>query len=561
MFGARPPLQSTRGYLDSPQRYKYVEHAPRTEPRPRTAQPFVHARAMSTSSEPPHQSHLRRPNSSDSPLVEDVFWNAPAPEHPINRDNGNGRNSTNISGTHSSETSSTSQPYSFYELPDSSRHSSSTQSQPDPLAQSQYDGATPSHHLSRELTRGAYYSIHLPASRAASRVYSRPPSTRIPSTSSPDLGAIGQHGLSPMPARPYGRAPSAQLPLLPSTGLISITDFVGGDQDAARAIQRDLSSPLDLIQERASTYLEHVTNRIQAAASQGRAADPRPPNIRGLDETNDWQRRFSSSGSFRRDPGNSVYGRASAQSCARMTFTPIPVPESSPLEHAPYTHTRLSQVPRWPVTTARASHRSSENAPTGEAPDTRSSRLPNHRPNVVIRPSRPSSSIVLRGGDLPMLHVPTRFSIPHVPRPRDVSNRPHMHSPHPQIISSDNETPSDEVTPVPPIRPNPLHGPRIPPRYASRQETHRAVTPIPAPLWGLPSTSTTLDSARGETSWRHGARVTRPPRIDAEQENSEERERRDLRVEMETVGWRAGREDVMEETPPRVGRYERFLFD
>lgn len=516
---------------------------------------------MSTSSEPSHQSRIRRPNKSDSSFAEDVFWNTPALGHPINRFNGGFQHSMNTSGRHSSGTSTTSQPYSFYELPDSSRHSSNAQSQLDSLAQSQYDGAAPSHQVGHELSRGAYYSIRLPADRASSRVVSRPRSTRVPSTSSPDLSTICQHRLSPKPARPYGRAASTQLSLLPSTGLISVTDFVGGDQDAARAIQRDLSSPLDLIQERASVYFERVSNRMQSDSSQNRLADLRP-HVRHSEEASDWQRQDS--GNMRRGPSNKLYGRLSAQSRASMTFAPIPMPDPDPLEHAFPSHVRPSQVPRWPATATRASHRSSENASTGEALNTRPS---THRPNPMLRPIRPSSSIALRGGDLLIAPVPARFSISHVPRPRDVSNRPHMHSPHPQIIYSDDEPPSDAHTPVPPTttttttRQNPLHGPRIPPRYASRHDTQRAVTPIPARLWGLPSTSTTLDSAQGETSWRHDSRATRVPRIDVEQENSEERERRDLREEVEVAGWRAGREDVMEETPPRVGRYERFLFD
>jgi hypothetical protein len=620
---ASSPTRSIRGYWDSHQRYRFMECGPQTEPRPRTAQPSRRHRTMSSSSEPSHHPRIMRPDMSESSAAGDVFWDTPAPGHPSNRDNhglqGSSGSSSDrywspletdgmgyvypvrsSSGRHSSGASTASQPYSFYELPDSSRQSSSTCSPPEALAQSQYDGAAPSHQVGREVSRGAYHSVRLPQNRALVGGFLRPPaSSRFPSTSSHDLLGLGQHGPSPLPSRPYSRIPSAQHRLLPSAGLINVTDFVGGDQDAARAVQRDLSSPLELIQERANAYFERISARLQAASSQIRTAEPGAPSIGDIEEVSnlsrgaDRQRRDSGTASLWHESDNSAQNRISAWPRSRMDYAPIPVP--GPVDD-PTVHVRVSQVPRRTAPAARAIQRSSENAPVDFSLQAmRPSRLSTQRASLVPPPTRTGLHVAMRGGELSTTPVAARFSIPQVQRPRDVSNRPHMHSPYPALpMSDDDPSGSDTVTPVPstvtrlapPMHPNPVRGPRIPPRQASRQDlppdapqrqtTRRAVTPIPAPLpfsrqseRGLPSTTTTLDSASGVTSRRTQVAMTATRRrIMHEQENSEERERerqrQEMRGEVAGVEWRVGAEgrtDVMEETPPRMGRHERFTLD
>jgi hypothetical protein len=599
-----------------------MECGPQTEPRPRTAQPFKRNRTMSSSSEPSHQPRTMRPDTSESSIAGDVFWNTPAPHPPSERDNhvlqgssessndrywsplgtdgmGYGDPVRTPSGRHSSGASTASQPYSFYELPDSSRHSSSTYSQPDALARSQYDGAAPSRQVSREVSRGAYHSIRLSQNRAASGGFLRPPPpSRFPHTSSPDLPGLGHHGPSPLPSRPYSRIPSAQHRLIPSAGLINVTDFVGGDQDAAQAVQRDLSSPLELIQERANAYFERISARMQAASSQIRTTEPRAPSFGDIEVTNlsrgvDRQRRDSGTASSWHESDTSAQSRTTAWPHSRMDYAPIPVPD--PVDD-PTVHVRLSQVPRRTAPAARATQRSSENAPVGlSVQEVRPSRLSTQRATLVPPSTHTASHVALRGGELSTTPVVARFSIPQVQRPRDVSNRPHMHSPYPALpLSDDDPSGSDTLTPVPstatrlapPTYQNLVRGPRIPPRHASRQDLppdasqrhpiRRAITPISAPLpfsrqpeRGLPSTSTTLDSASGVTSRRTQVAIaTTRRRIMHEQENSEERERerqrQDMIGEVAGVEWRVGAEgrpDVMEETPPRMGRHERFMLD
>lgn len=593
----------TQGYFDSHQRYRSVAHTPRTEPRPRIAQLLRHGRTMSSSSEPSHQARRRLPNRSDS-FTEDVFWNPPGPEPSFHRHNDGAQDSTESSnerywsplssegmgckdpirdpsGRNSSAASTASQPYSFYELPESSRQSSGGKSQLESLVQSQYDGAALSRTFSNQLNKGAYYSIRLPGHRPTSRAPRPHPPPRLPSTSSPDLGTLSRNALSPMPTIPYGRISGAQYSPTSPARLINIADFVGGDQDAAIAFQRDLSSPLELIQERAHAYFDRIPRGEYASSVHSRTVDSRAHHSQQPRETSDRQRRASDSESLRYEPAVATTnpGRSGAQSRARMTFAPIPVPEPYPLEHALPARARISHVPRRPVAVVRANQRSSEDTPALQAQEPPLDRMFFHNPSFLSHTIRPSSSIALRGGDLSISSAPARSSVPHVPRPRDVSNRPHVHSPHPLFLSSDDDpSSSDALTPIQLTeiaRRTALHGPRIPQRRTSRQHflpampqshnTRRAVTPVPAPLHGLPSTMTTLDSARGVTSRRPVARAaTRVTRVDAEQENSEQREQREMSREVEAAEWRAGRdgvEDVMEETPPRMGRYERFLYD
>jgi hypothetical protein len=201
--------------------------------------------------------------------------------------------------------------------------------------------------------------------------------------------------------------------------------------------------------------------------------------------------------------------------------------------------------------------------------------------------------------------MPARFSVPQPARPRDVSNRPHMQSPH-SLPTSDAD-PSRSDTPVPgqmfarspPIFPP---GPRIPPRNTSRQQefdppmrlparqhTRHFVSPTPVaygvgqhslappqnfmrpPSWGPPSTSTTLDMVSGIISQRPATARTpvlrrSVPRQQLDQENSDQAIRAALMEERAAVSMRydgadagGGRAEVMNETPPRIGRFERHM--
>ena len=151
----------------------------------------------------------------------------------------------------------------------------------------------------------------------------------------------------------------------------------------------------------------------------------------------------------------------------------------------------------------------------------------------------------------------------------------------------------------PPIFPP---GPRIPPRDASRQQDvdppirlpvrrpgRRFLSPTPTTYGvgydslagslpfnrpasrGPPSISTTLDMASGTTS--RGSLISRPPilrrsipRQQLNQENSDQVARAATMAERAVAGMRydgveesEGRSEVMNETPPRIGRFERYM--
>ena len=63
-----------------------------------------------------------------------------------------------------------------------------------------------------------------------------------------------------------------------STRLITSSDYVGRGQDAANAAQRDLASPLDLLQRRASSHASRMPLSTNPAFSLGAAALSDPPH-------------------------------------------------------------------------------------------------------------------------------------------------------------------------------------------------------------------------------------------------------------------------------------------
>jgi hypothetical protein len=185
-----------------------------------------------------------------------------------------------------------------------------------------------------------------------------------------------------------------------------------------------------------------------------------------------------------------------------------------------------------------------------------------------------------------------------------------MHSPHPLIVSDDDPSSPDTITPDHDFRrgpqnflPGSFNGPHVPSSRTSRQQdfdlpvrlpqpqqTRRFVTPTPAPYYasqhglapppmpfnrppsrGPPSISTTLDMASGVTSRRPMTSYVpiprRPvPRQQIDQENSDDVERQAAMAERVAVEMRHGASqeteegrEVMDETPPRIGRFERHI--
>lgn len=573
---------------------------------------------MSASSDPFDSAQIQRLRQL-ADAGEDVFWTGPSTREPVvcpaietgaNTEPSSDRYWSPLSSTgagslraaghtsqrHSSAASSTSLPYSFYELPQS-RHSGSSQSQDGFLGQSQYDGTA----SSRRASRGTYHSI-------------RPSQIRRPSALQSLAGQplnvplAGQYALSPLPAVPYTRIPSAQNPR-PWTSIVSPDDF--GIQDAARAAERDLPSPLDLIQERGTSFLAQsaVGHRATAPGPYAALLTGFRPRGRNLDSFFAGGSTQDSEGS-RQDSVNSTDGPVSQASPRQITpvvqhIAPIPDPAS--------TQRMAHYVRREDTLAARVEQRSSENVPVGGSPQEQrpSRRIQGQGQRISLgpRPNPPSPGPGRRGGDYSLPLAPPRFSVPHGSAPRDVSNRippraRYQGSATPRSTAQDNIRQDGSLergarSPRPGFgRALPFHssrGPPVPPRYASRQHDGEALAPRlprrpvpPPPLQhtdrqetaplpfnrrperGTASTSTTFDLASGITSRRSAvnraaaASRRRIPQQQHNQENSGEAERAAMRQELAAVGMRYGEEarlDVMDETPPRIGRFERHMLD
>jgi len=620
------PPRFIRSYWDSHQKYRFAECVPQTEPGART-QRLRRRRTLSSSSEPCYQLQVQRKGQSNASR-DDEFWSTPVPDPSALPDqeavgheaessdehywspmgsgdvrrfsetratSGGQSNKCNacfkhspcccVLGRHSSVTSNGSDPYSFYELPES-RNSSNNHSQGENLDKFQYDGAA----SSRTVSRGAYYSIRLPQEQNPDNASLAPlpaPPSQESNPTLPDLSTASQPSVSPLPTHPYTRVLNAYRSLRPSLSLIGDSDLIGGNQDAAIAVQRDLSSPLNLIQERATACLHRISTRLQNSSSQeSELSTARPQQVRHSEAFEHHRRPSSSSGSFQNYPSSSLYGRMSArarQQVHSVTQPPYAYPDQQPA------YVRASQNYRMSTAMSRAGQRSSENAPVtigarGESfHPFAQDYIPRRAP--ASQTDQHHSGPTFRSGHPIISPTPVRFSMPQVPRPRDVSNRPHMHSPHPLLASDDDLLGSDTLAPTqrqpPRSPPSPLgdvrgsHSPRQYDHYLHPQRgpIQLAGTPVPAPgvfirqsERSLPSTSATLDVASGTTSRRSPiSRITASRRhILDDQENSEERDRAEMSRERAAVLFRHGEEgqlDVMDETPPRMGRYERQMFN
>lgn len=127
------------------------------------------------------------------------------------------------------------------------------------------------------MSRGTYQSIRLPQNRAervATDYYSL--LSQAPSHSSAHFNVGSQPVFSPLPASPYTRVPSAQHSWGPTSALFGPADHIGGNQDARRAFERHPSSPLDIIQERATSYLDRIAASRQAGPSHLESAAAYP---------------------------------------------------------------------------------------------------------------------------------------------------------------------------------------------------------------------------------------------------------------------------------------------
>ncbi|KAF2800680.1 hypothetical protein K505DRAFT_398576 [Melanomma pulvis-pyrius CBS 109.77] len=613
-IGALPAVY-LQGYFASPEEYTFREYpmVPRTEPRLRPERPTQMSRTMSSNSDSHPGLGRRWDQSQPSSATEDVFWTPPTSSHPqrepsdsidrIERDRRRtsleeqilsgehdinelvhdhyqglfGRVRAAQAGHHASSglevnrhtssqrfseaSSSSSLPYSYYELP-VSRHSSSNHSQGDQLLQSQYDGAAPS----REVSRGTYLSIQ------PSRVHLRPPAARNSSYSSPNLVvALGQHGMSPAPASPYSHGPKgsarqhhkeatgdSRIQLGPLTGLVNSQDFAGEDRDASSAAQRDLSSPLELLEQRASSHLSRIsTVTYPAFSSSQRSSEAQSVfryQVADFDEQQQ-RRRTSGSEGLREGSGNN-------------------------------TRSQITTPRRYPVRT-RAGQSSSENIPVATQVTLG---------DIQNAPIAHAGS--MRGGYIQTSPIPLRFNNPQTSSPPDFSARPQLQSPYQQgstvhlprdpdrdsnLYSSSPTSPFQDYRHVsqrhgytPPLRHhrsiphegepqrrNPLRAFPEPHLYHERHDLPHPISlrhlerASIAPAIGQGAGSRRPVNTRVATSRR---RITHQQQ---NQENSGDAEAGLMREEILAGGMRYADDgqqlDVMDETPPRLGRFERHI--
>ncbi|ORX95096.1 hypothetical protein BCR34DRAFT_200583 [Clohesyomyces aquaticus] len=470
-----PPLY-LHGYFASPERYMFKEYQamPCTDPRPRPERPSRRGRTMSSQSDPSKSAQVQ--NSAHARQFPDEdFWTANSTDRHVSTKAGplgttggprerrssldhrvrsrahsiseslQGRYRELIgrsrmshadrnltpsdmgSGRHASQrvseaSSGSSLPYSIYELP-VSRHPSSGQPQDAGLPMPQYDGAA----ASRQSSRGAYFSIRPSQVRASNDGPLRPRAPRVSSFSSPNLTApVTQHGVSPRPASPYTRMHSVQQSPRPSTGLITPSDLVGNDQDAASAARRDLSSPLDVLEQRATDYFSRISNAMQPGPSH---SVPRLPSafryrVEDSNGSESGPRRVSGTGSFRQEASNGVHDRVLPR-----TMTGRRNPGLGQFQPTDGRRGRIaeSQAQRRGMLARRDMQRSSENAPVGSSasatPAVRTTpaqlrRVSQRRSHEAQRPQAGR----MRGGQIPSSPLPLRFSNPQTTTPRDFSN-------------------------------------------------------------------------------------------------------------------------------------------
>lgn len=529
--------------------------------------------------------------------MRDFFERRDAPERPAPDGAFTAMRTNRIDRFSEASSSNSSQPYSYYELPPS-RHSSLDHSQDAArTAPAQFDGAG----ASRPASRGAYYSIRPSQVSSLGETAGRPVLSRVASFSSPNLTAtLGQHGLSPRPANPYARYGAGTSTAGPSIPLISQDDMLSEERDAIQAVERDMLSPLDLIAQRAYAQLTQISSMV--TVTQPAAVTPVVPPIPGarapilfqyqIEEFDDETRRRVPG--MRQESGNAAH--------QRILNPPRHVTDMREEEHTHHRHERSStqgsDVPPFAprMRAGRAGQRSSENVPVGGAapygsrPASRTQRVSFGQ---VPRP-RTSHGVAMRGGgDVPLpqhhpllRHHPSARHLGHdslihrlgssspISPPRSFRRQSQRLGPHssPSRLrrsmtnsgagpshSSDSERPHRFHLPLRhPARS--LEVPRLPHQQQLRASTwlsgHRHADPTLM-------TAHALVGRRPPIPTRIASR--RLPAQQRNQENSGDAEAELMRAEMEAASMRYGDDavglEVMDETPPRVGRFERRILD
>lgn len=542
------PIRHLQGYFKSPNQeprgisYHFAEliQYPNSEPRPRTSRQQIATRSLSSDNTPTFSSHLSRPGATAS-SDEGVFGTLAGSS---NRMQVAGPSMAFRPRQSSSEISGASAAYSYYgSLPSGSRHSSSGQS-----------------------------AIEVAHHRVRSLGYSRDSLLSPPITSSksqsPNSSQVGH-----MPPNPSEQRQSLQSTLQPSPSSQQ-HDLLGGFPDATEAAAKDLRSPLDDYSEQYQR-LNRAQPEQEILPYHMRASRSHPLN-------NATSSRSTSGGGTNRK-----------QDAARLTVPleqgvrgyprPPPPPVPSPLLPSPTQPARANQRSSGQLS---LSSPATNNCSRGQVQTQRAAY------ELLQNASRAMQTISLRAPRA----VSTASSMSPPSLPRDTSNRDRFNGSHPSTIQPlpfgqeadlmASSPPSSNPSLQRPLRlpgPSaPSFGSTAPPRDGppGPRRTHRQVSTTTAPSLHLqlarhsPPTSLALDHGSGVTSRRPRSPPLRIPslarthrRVPAhqqDQENSAEVEISAMQREEAAFHARYGdveQQDTMNDTPPRMGRAERGIFE
>ena len=438
-----------------------------------------------------------------------------------------------------SGTSSASLAFSYYELPD--RSSSGDQSQP------QYGG-------SRLPTQGTYHSIRASEIRPHHDLLC-PPSSRCSGHSSPDLSVVAHHPASPLPLPPYGRNP---LPQTTSEAYSVFGNQLGGSgRDAASTAIQDEPSPLDILADQLGRLMDgedgRLTPTLQPFLHQDMITTEQRMRLsaeRRAEQTHMVQQRSdliaSSWGNRLHRIEDDPYARGST---AHRQLQQFPV-GSSPA------YGGLSNLVPYTTAQLRSNSQGFLSSPIEADDGLGHTGLRHH-----TRPSERGQSRYLS-----LLHLLLCLRLVWITAPFLCNiNRQNFRLPGYRSIASRplphhrNEDSARQFSPV-------SHGSLA--NFGSRARrleappvirTHQSQPPLRRPFPGLhpqvlPSSPMTVPNRR---SVRANTQLQN-------QENSGEAEMELMRLEQEAVSARYDGErqgEVMDETPPRIGKMERFIRD
>ncbi|KAF2849942.1 hypothetical protein T440DRAFT_479738 [Plenodomus tracheiphilus IPT5] len=528
------PIRHLEGYFKSPHgkpkgfTYHFHESVmyPQSEPRRVRGRAAMPTRSLSSGSAPPFSHLALRPDpadSSDEAEFFDAIQDSRVTDDPAFtrflstlRSSHAGPSSTvrsisTMTGSRqrqrmsSSGASNASAAFSYHgSLPSESRHSSSGMSGMEQLSHSQHDGAA----ASTEIGSGIYHKV--------------------------------RSGYSPLPSSPYTRFQGSRITSQPCAALRRTTS--GDDYPTAtEAAARDLRSPLD-------DYSEQY-QRMSRYQSSGEAMLIYPPQLPSTGLNRDPSRRGSGGNAYR-NPYASLTMR---------DYQARPPPGA-----------QLSQQPNRSQHATRANQRSMRTTQASAVGPIRSG-LP-----ITISPGDVSNRDRIQGSrqmaPRPAAHHQEgpflSSSPPPIPRIQHRPQAPTLGTGFGSILSM----------PAPPgygSAPQYYTGPQ-----RSQTRTQRQVSTTAAPSLHLqptrdsPSTSLALDHGSGITSRRSRSPLVRAmttarthrrvPAHQRDQENSAEAEFSAMRREEAAVHARYGeneQQETMNETPPRVGRFERAMFE